>query len=107
MVSKQEVETLSEFEAKVDAAKMEAVESGNDDGEPIWVETSEQICKYFNRKAGMGPSGYFHYRGVQVCPHGKSEEIKTRLARQIGELAHGDAHVNQISATKAKTAAAT
>lgn len=105
MVSKEQHESLAEFEAKVDAAKMEAAENGDDDGEPIWVETSQKICDYFNRKKGMGAAGYFHYRGVQVCPHGQSEVLKEKLAVQLGTLVHGDSKVNQVTATKPKATA--
>ncbi len=96
MVSKEEVETLTFFQAKVDRAKMAGPEDGD---ECIWVETSPAICKYFCR-AGMGKAEYFDYQGVKVCETGKSAELKERMARQLGDLVHGDAHVNQITQTR-------
>lgn len=96
LVSKEHIETLTEFQAKVDAAKMEGILG---DDESIWVETSPAICKYMNRN-GLGKSGYFDYQGVKVCEMGKSEEIKENLSRQLGEIVHGDATVNQITKTR-------
>src|SRR5271167_1458500 len=55
LVTKEHVESLTEFQAKVDAAKMEAAENGDSE---VWVETSDAVCKYFNRK-GLGKAGYF------------------------------------------------
>ncbi len=97
LVSKDEIETLTQFESKVDQAKMRAV--ADDEVGPIWVETSPAICNYFNRR-GLGKSCYFDYKGVKVCETGRSEELKTQLARQLGELVHGDSHVNQVEQTR-------
>ncbi len=97
LVSSAEIETLTQFEAKVDKAKMDA--ALEDETDPIWVETSSAICQYFNRR-GLGKSGYFDYKGVKVCETGKSEQIKENLARQLGEIVHGDSHVNQVESTR-------
>jgi len=106
LVSKEHVETLTEFQAKVDQAKMDALQ---DDETEVWVETSEAICNYYNRKSGgLGRSGYFDYQGdqrvaVKVCPYGKSEEIKARLARQIDQINHpGDGVVGGATESRAK-----
>ena len=96
LVSKEHIETLTEFQAKVDHAKMEGPQ---DDDEHVWVETSPAICKYYVR-SGLGKAGYFDFQGVKVCEYGKSAEIKEGLAMQIGQLVHGDAKVNQITQTK-------
>lgn len=96
LVSKEQVETLTEFQHKVDAAKMEGPLDGDDH---IWVETSPAICKYFNRQ-GLGKSGYFDYHGIKVCETGRAEEIKKKLRVQLGELIHGDAKENMGSATR-------
>ena len=106
LVSKQEHETLSEFQSKVDRAKME--NGFREDGDPEhWVETCPQIIKYFNRQ-GLGKSDYFIYQGVKVTEVGKSDAIKERLAKQIGQINHGnaEAHMNQMTEVKAKAGVA-
>ena len=99
LISKDEVETLSAFQSKVDRAKMENVAA--DSKEPAWVETSEAICKYFCR-AGLGKAGYFDYQGVRVCPYGQAAGLMEGLKVQLGTLIYGkdEARVNQITAVK-------
>lgn len=96
LVSKEQHETLTEFQAKVDRAKMEGP---NGDDELIWVETTPAICRYFCRQ-GLGKAQYFDYQGVKVCENGKSEELRTEMARQIGDLVHKDAAVNQVTSVR-------
>jgi hypothetical protein len=98
LITKEEAETLSEFQAKIDRAKMDGLQG---DDEDLWVETSPAICRYYVR-VGLGKAGYFHYQGVKVCEYGRSEEIKKRDAVQLGELVFGDAHVNQVTSSVPK-----
>jgi hypothetical protein len=97
LVSKEQHETLTEFQHKVDQAKM------NGDK---WVETSPAIIKYFNRN-GLGKSKYFDYQGLRICEYGKSEELQEDLDTQLGNLLYGkdEAKVNQVTETKPKVIA--
>ena len=104
LVDKEHVTTLTEFQASVDQAKMNAAEEGTDT-DPIWVETHPKICLYYNRR-GLGKAGYFDFQGVKVCEFGKSEEIKARLSRQIDQINHPqDAHVNGVESSRMKAGA--
>lgn len=100
LVSKDHVESLTEFQAKVDQAKMLAAEQGDDD--PIWVETSAAVCRYYNRGPKyMGKAGYFDFQGVKVTEFGMSEALKEHLSREIDQINHpGDAHVNRVESSR-------
>lgn len=96
LVSKDHVETLTEFEAKVDQAKMKAVREGQ---KIVWVETSPAILRYIGLD---GKAGYVDYKGTQkvavkICEYGQAEKLQKELRKQVGELAHGDAKANQAN----------
>lgn len=74
-------ETISGFLAKIDTAKME----GHD-----WVETSEDVIKYYNRgPKGLNGAEFFIYQGIKVCLPGQSERIEANMHIPIAERMHG------------------
>ena len=73
-------EVLSEFQAKVDHALMQGQE---------WVETSDEIIKYYNPK-GLNGAEYFIFKGVKVAPYEQSASIQERLDQPMAERLHGD-----------------
>jgi hypothetical protein len=89
LITKQQRETLSEFQSKIDIATIEGEE---------WVETSPEIISHYVR-SGLGKSGYFIFKNIKVCEYGKCEALKSDMSRQVGDIVHGDAHVNQVERT--------
>ena len=93
LISEKQHETLTEFQAKVDAAKMNGEE---------WVETTPEIIKYYNRN-GLGKhSEYFIFQNIKVCLNGQGERIRTKLGTQLGVILYGaeEGRANQGSTTK-------
>lgn len=72
-------ETISMFKDKIDNAKIVGDE---------YVETSEEIIKYFNPR-GLNGADYFFYQGIKVCLPGKIEEIQARESRDLQDEVFG------------------
>lgn len=70
---------LSEFLAKVAAAKAEGTE---------WVETSPEVIAHFNPR-GLGGAKHFCFQGVLVCAHGQSEAIQKDMDTPLSVKLHG------------------
>lgn len=79
------VETLRDLDIKCEQAKVDAMESGDD--EPPWVETEEKLYNLILRKR-KDTAGYQDYHGVKICLVGRAEEIKAHLARPLDEINH-------------------
>jgi hypothetical protein len=74
------LETLSEFKAKLDHAKMNGDE---------WVETTRQIIDYYNRRSPV-PQGWFYvHEGIRVCEQGHREKILEKENEQMDKRLHG------------------
>lgn len=77
---KEIIETLSQFKAKLDYAKMEGDE---------WVETTPEIINYFNRN-GLGDAGYYIHEGIKVCLIGTRDKIIEKESQQMDRRLHGE-----------------
>jgi len=58
-------------------------------GQQEYIEADDYIIRYFQPK-GLGPSGFFTYAGLKVCPIGKSEEIARKEQVSMHELLQPD-----------------
>jgi hypothetical protein len=51
------------------------------------VEAPDFFIKKWNPK-GLGPAGFFDYKGARVCPVGKTEDVERFLDRNQEEVMH-------------------
>ncbi len=51
------------------------------------IETTDSIIKHFVPK-GLGEAGYFTYKGVIVCPIGKTPDVEHRLNMTLEQMMH-------------------
>lgn len=73
------IETLATFEARISEAQMAGDE---------WIETTDEILKFFNRK-GMNGAKYFVYKGIKVCLKGEREEIEKECDEPLSRKLFG------------------
>lgn len=92
LITKDEHETLTTFQSRIDAALLEGTD---------WVETSPAIIKYFNR-SGIGKAEFFIYKNIKVCEQGQSERLQKGLDRPLGQILYGEneGKANQGTTTK-------
>lgn len=83
-----EDETLGEFVGKHAAAQAQTQE---------WVETSKKNMNSLMEPKKWEHIGYFCYKGVKVCPFGKTEEIELAQSKTVHDRMHPEAKTTVIS----------
>lgn len=77
-------EMMTQSESIVDFMNRVELTRGSDD----IIEAPENIIKHFQPR-GLGPSGFFTYKGLIVCPLGKRDDVETTLSLTREQIMHG------------------
>lgn len=83
---------------KIALAKRQ-LKDGTGDG---WIETTEDLIKYFNPN-GLGGAQYYIHDGIMICKYGDKEKCINNMELSAHERLHGtlDGIIETAGETKA------
>ena len=73
--AKANVQKRADFEASISLCKSEGIE---------WLETSKDVIELYQPK-GLGTAGFFIYKDIKVCEHGKAADLEEELSNPSGK----------------------